>query len=719
MGHQRKSRLQERKTRRREERKKRVRVRSVFESSSRGRMRAAGRAPLRQCLLTADWRDHHVATVILSRDGPRGIACAAVHVDLDCLGVKRCIAVDDLDEADYEQLVSSLGEGALLRPGDPALALKLVDAGAAYAAGLGFRPHKAWRLARELFGDADVDACSEEIQCGRDGRPLYVAGPDDDVDAVLSQLEARLGPDGFDFEDGDGDADDDEPEPPLEGNDWEEITDAELALATGVDSATAAAWRRVRCAEGRAVDTINAWARDRYGSTLLDAAIAECLLWRGASSGGGEGSDTDDGGDTPDEDADAYEADAPAPLSGDVIGSLGGMFLPWFCFNWTPDPNGDFEEGWPDVPVALAWLAEHPDADDVTRRFIETACGRPYSFYSVTDAHAGRTMHLRCVLTGSEYEVLERSATLTAARGGVLYARIVPIDGLAVMCGCASLFIPPEWHDGLMALREDLSSGRGALREEHLADLDIEVRHVYVDIAETVLDPPTPRMQNIDGDPLVFTTLAFELRCSPREAFDALKTLAHDQDEEELLFDAVLDGSGEPTSVQIPWSQPGNATDAGWDNTMLGHLAITPGELEVSVNSEARAERIRTILAERLGERARLLSSTVQSADEALREARAQLPTALGAKVREEHAPLMAQPEVRQALKETVEGHWRSWFDESIPALRGQTPREAARTPEGRERLEALLRDYESRSGRFIDPLMAPDVAALRRELGM
>ena len=40
----------------------------------------------------------------------------------------------------------------------------------------------------------------DEIRCGGDdGRPCYVSGPDDDVEAILSHLESRFGPGGFTF----------------------------------------------------------------------------------------------------------------------------------------------------------------------------------------------------------------------------------------------------------------------------------------------------------------------------------------------------------------------------------------------------------------------------------------------------------------------------------------------------------------------------------------
>ncbi len=74
---------------------------------------------------------------------------------------------------------------------------------------------------------------------------------------------------------------------------------------------------------------------------------------------------------------------------------------------------------------------------------------------------------------------------------------------------------------------------------------------------------------------------------------------------------------------------------------------------------------------------------------------------------------------MQEQLREHMASHWEAWLDEPIPALRDQTPREAARTPLGRELLEALLHDYEWSSQRQPDAFFGPDVAALRRKLGM
>ena len=75
--------------------------------------------------------------------------------------------------------------------------------------------------------------------------------------------------------------------------------------------------------------------------------------------------------------------------------------------------------------------------------------------------------------------------------------------------------------------------------------------------------------------------------------------------------------------------------------------------------------------------------------------------------------------EVRLKLEETARQHWVTWFDLPVPALNNMTPKEAAKTEEGRELLESLLLDYERHDDADNENLMRPDIPELRRKLGM
>lgn len=175
--------------------------RSATTSEATRRIRRAGTWPLLECLITDDWRESGLATILLSRQRPNGgAAVGSFLVDTGCLGLKNAFANDNFSLPDYQRLRDKFVGNKPMSPCAPAYAAKLVNTAIAYANELGFRPPSDSAYALEIFGDINSAHCIDEIRCGGDdGRPYYVSGPDDDVEAILSQLESRLGPDGFTF----------------------------------------------------------------------------------------------------------------------------------------------------------------------------------------------------------------------------------------------------------------------------------------------------------------------------------------------------------------------------------------------------------------------------------------------------------------------------------------------------------------------------------------
>jgi hypothetical protein len=108
-----------------------------------------------------------------------------------------------------------------------------------------------------------------------------------------------------------------------------------------------------------------------------------------------------------------------------------------------------------------------------------------------------------------------------------------------------------------------------------------------------------------------------------------------------------------------------------------------------------------------------------ESIEKALEERRTRPETAKERRAREVDERLNALPEVQQQLRAMAAAQWQQWLDEKIPALRNRTPRQASRTEEGRERLEALLQSFEAQDGTRRDSPFRADVAVLRKELGL
>jgi hypothetical protein len=161
--------------------------------------RAAG-WPIRECLVNEDWNEGaNLARILIARDGPEGeIGCALFLVDLQCLGVKDCFCQPALSADDYADLREQIGSDESMEPCPSALAAAIVGAGLDYAADLGLRPHRGFRLAGLFLGSIDPTESPVPVVCGgKDGKPLYIPGPNDRPQRIIEQLQRRLGTGGF------------------------------------------------------------------------------------------------------------------------------------------------------------------------------------------------------------------------------------------------------------------------------------------------------------------------------------------------------------------------------------------------------------------------------------------------------------------------------------------------------------------------------------------
>ncbi len=446
-------------------------------------------------------------------------------------------------------------------------------------------------------------------------------------------------------------------------------------------------WQRMRRTEGEVIEAIVAFARRRFDEGLFERALREFSA----------------GSTIPE----AHLAES--------------IFIPWSVFNWLPSPAGKslvrFRRA--QEPLALAYLSEHgSDLDEYRKAFIAAACSEPFSFFLVTAAEPRRSLSLRDLLLEREVTVRELQASELLKRGDIIYARTVSLVGQSILLGVAPVPLPPDMHGPLLDLRDELKKStrtHGRLDPAGLRSQDGSLRSFYFEAADHTMNPPPPVLQNTDGDPLTPILLIYKLRCTPELAVDKLKTLALPEFQEGILEDAEFDRSGNIVRVFLTWQKRGNRKHTGWDNTSLGNIEIRKGALEVEVNSEKRAANIRREIQRRLGDDCSFQKEERQAIENPLRQEHRD------ARSGKQRAPEIGSmpPEFRDAIKEQMRAHWDAWLDIPVPALKHQTPREAARSPEGRERLEALLMEFESRNESGIQIELRPDVAGLRRKLGL
>lgn len=81
---------------------------------------------------------------------------------------------------------------------------------------------------------------------------------------------------------------------------------------------------------------------------------------------------------------------------------------------------------------------------------------------------------------------------------------------------------------------------------------------------------------------------------------------------------------------------------------------------------------------------------------------------------------LKLAPEKMESLSELITSHYQKWLEAEIPELDGLSPREAAITPSGKEKLEALFQGFEKSNIELAakgQDYRQVDIAFLKREL--
>lgn len=162
----------------------------------------ANAAPVLHSLASDSLWKQGIGPVMLSREvNDRQVAYSVFLVDMYCLGVKNALW-NVRARGDVESLVGSLAPGYKIVKLKPECTRNLVQGAVDYARNLGFEPHPDYQLAKLIFGDIDASACTETFVYGHEGKPLFIAGPNDSSQRcrqIVNRLNSQLGPQGHHF----------------------------------------------------------------------------------------------------------------------------------------------------------------------------------------------------------------------------------------------------------------------------------------------------------------------------------------------------------------------------------------------------------------------------------------------------------------------------------------------------------------------------------------
>ncbi len=358
------------------------------------------------------------------------------------------------------------------------------------------------------------------------------------------------------------------------------------------------------------------------------------------------------------------------------------------------------------------------------------------SIYEISDIVLDESFLARDLVRGGDpIRVSERSGTRYLKPWDRMAARLLQVGSRTEMAGGALPFDYEASEAVLVALgragkeaRADAGKfarrlGQGidkALIAEAVTDTELLRASAFLfttiwldNLLQRTLNPTLPQMCNSDGDELAFTAVSYPLKPEAsaeaiRLALAAIRAL---RPESETFWNWI--GPKQPARKKRRADSQTFITTLDDGSLVLGTVELKDRMLVLEANSRQRAERGRALIEPVLGD---LIG-------EAAIEARtvAQL---MASRPDAESKPLssgLSPEEERAVIQESMDRYYMNLLDEPVPMLGNMTPRRAAKSAKGREKLVAWLKLLENGAARqdAASPMADCDLNWMWTELGV
>lgn len=353
------------------------------------------------------------------------------------------------------------------------------------------------------------------------------------------------------------------------------------------------------------------------------------------------------------------------------------------------------------------------------------------SLYEVSEIVPGKSLMARDLLrAGEPVFVQEGTATRTLRQWDRIAARIVPSDGKTILAGGLLAYSAAACEDLAESFYKALRKRRGksafpkvdtqTLRELAPAFTLTWLFRTLETMARQMEGAPQ-LLFNSDGDELLFHEIRYPLAKGVTQkavavALDAVPDLRP----ESRSFWNWLEKHEAPKKAFRPQgrAKAGLSLTSEMDDgaTVLGTLELKGRQLLVGVNSRERAARGQAMLAEVLGSLVGTPLTQIMTPGQTMAEQESR------SGLRDEGSLSISPEEEARLVGEVMDRHYRQVIDEAVPALGDLTPRQAARTAAGRQKLIVWLKHLENnaaRSGDGQNGIAAYDFAWMWVELGV
>jgi hypothetical protein len=274
------------------------------------------------------------------------------------------------------------------------------------------------------------------------------------------------------------------------------------------------------------------------------------------------------------------------------------VFDRWLAFSHVPrlhDPEDSAPASWPDVPLAVAWLASGRGGCPVESAFILQAAESPFSALKIESLRRGWDLTVRDLMTGGRFRVVDPEVASRARVNDTLFSAVLALDGVSTLLGAAPFTMPPDVVGSLREIREFYGGGWMTRRDLVETEIAGEICHEYLAACS---NGPMPLLRWADGPPEEAVHLRWRVSLLFEQAFERLRPMTlTDEDEDDIELDTGPDG--DPHAVftcyrRAPSGDPGDWVPAAF-------LYLDEGALAADAPNRLTADSLLREIATRLG----------------------------------------------------------------------------------------------------------------------
>jgi len=336
-----------------------------------------------------------------------------------------------------------------------------------------------------------------------------------------------------------------------------------------------------------------------------------------------------------------------------------------------------------------------------TKAYMKALRTSTMSLYEVSDIVPGKSLMARDLIRGGEpIAVTEGTATQTLKQWDRIAARIVPLIGKNIFAG-GLLPYTPQATDALFDGLRQVFGKKGAKKLPAIADEDLQsVASMFTlswlfDTLDRAMG--LPPMQNSDGDDLMFHDVRFPLAkgVTQKDVAAQVNAIPAMAQENAKFWNWLED---KPNGRKKEKQGDALSFDATMDSgqRVLGNVEMKGRFLHLSTNSATRAEKGTMLIRQALGD----IVGTPLTEIRTIQQMMAERPPRENGGADPDVPPEIAQ----QVVHQFMDRQYRETLDQPVGMLGNKTPRQAAKSAAGRQKIAEWLKYLENQSANQPDP---------------